>query len=147
MVIASRSKLRSVNHRWADLKLRLPDDLSAQEQVLRRRFLDRVRRGRVEAVVRVEVPGVASPARACSSALVDEALEAARLLRERHGVEGQVDLATVLALPGLFRAEVPTPQWSDEELVDDRTFDRAVGALDRRANARETTCGTRCALG
>ncbi len=125
-------ELRSVNHRWADLKLRLPEYLAAQESVLRRRFLDRIRRGRVDAIVRVEAPGGGESRPRLQRALLDEALEAARQLREQHGIAGQVDLATILALPGLFRVETPAPQWTDTELVElTALFDQAVGALDR----------------
>jgi len=47
-------ELRSVNNRFADLKLRLPDALAAFEQDLRRKILATVKRGRIDVELRLE---------------------------------------------------------------------------------------------
>ena len=50
-------ELRSVNNRFADLKLRLPDDLMPFEHELRRKVLSTVKRGRVDIDLRLERSG------------------------------------------------------------------------------------------
>jgi uncharacterized protein (TIGR00255 family) len=52
-------ELRSVNNRFVDLKLRLPDDLIPFEQELRRKVLATVKRGRVDVDLRLERTGTA----------------------------------------------------------------------------------------
>ena len=47
-------EMRSVNNRFVDLKLRLPDDLAPMEQDLRRKVLATVKRGRVDMDLRLE---------------------------------------------------------------------------------------------
>lgn len=51
---AVRVELRSVNHRYLDLFLRVPKQYSQLEEVLRRAIGERIARGRVEAAVTVE---------------------------------------------------------------------------------------------
>ena len=52
-------EIRSVNHRYLELGFRLPDPLKSLEQPLRERTLGRVRRGKVEATLRLA--GAATP--------------------------------------------------------------------------------------
>ncbi|MFZ8913003.1 MAG: YicC family protein [Gammaproteobacteria bacterium] len=50
-------ELRSVNHRFLDLSLRLPEALRDQEGALRNRLRERISRGKVELLVRLEGEG------------------------------------------------------------------------------------------
>ena len=50
-------ELRSVNHRFLDLSLRLPEALRDQEGALRNRLRERIGRGKVELLVRLEGEG------------------------------------------------------------------------------------------
>ena len=45
-------ELKTVNNRFADVRFRLPAELSGWEARVRRKVLSRVRRGRVELAVR-----------------------------------------------------------------------------------------------
>jgi uncharacterized protein (TIGR00255 family) len=76
---------RSLNHRFADLRLRLPSGLAAEEQEIRRKVLARVKRGRVELTVNVEPLGGAGQAQ-FNLALAREALGAAKILRDELGI-------------------------------------------------------------
>lgn len=53
-------ELRSVNHRFLDLSLRLPEALRDQEGALRNRLRERISRGKVELLVRLEGEGSGS---------------------------------------------------------------------------------------
>ena len=50
-------ELRSVNHRFLDLSLRLPEALRDQEGALRNRLRERISRGKVELLIRLEGEG------------------------------------------------------------------------------------------
>src|SRR5215472_15673952 len=54
--------LRSVNHRYLDLSIRLPDELRGQESALRERISAELRRGKVECRISLarNAPGSAS---------------------------------------------------------------------------------------
>jgi len=121
-------EVRTVNHRFADLRLRLPDGLSALEPDLRKLVLDRIRRGRVEMDVRVDRSGTGAVPASLNRPLVEGILAAARTLHEEYGVEGRVDLGSVLSAPGVI-------EWTSERnaLDDDGrllVIGTVVAALD-----------------
>lgn len=58
-----RVELRSVNHRFFEFSARLPRELWAWEDLLRRRVAERVHRGRVDAAVHWQVAGAARSVR------------------------------------------------------------------------------------
>jgi uncharacterized protein (TIGR00255 family) len=124
-------EVRSVNNRFADLRLRLPEALSAWEPEARRRVLARVKRGRVEVTLRVErAPGAPAPV-ALDRDVLAGVVAAARVLRDEFGVAGELDLASALRVPGVLRL------LSDRDVLDasataalDALLDRALDAHD-----------------
>jgi len=122
---------RSVNHRYADLRLRLPAELASHESRLRRRVLGRVGRGRIEVGVSLANLDGSEARPVLNRALVGEALAAARALRDEHGLAGEPDVSTILALSGVFRVEPPRLEWGDAERAAlDGVLDAALEALD-----------------
>ena len=75
-------ELRSVNHRFLEIGLRLPDDLRAAEAALRERISARLNRGKIDAVLRLRAPE-GSTALAINHALVEQLGDLAGQLRER----------------------------------------------------------------
>ncbi len=122
---------RTVNHRHADVRLRLPAELSAREAALRRRVLERVRRGRVDVALNLEWTAPRSPEVVINHALVETLARTAGELWDRLALGGELDLATVLGLPGVLELrEVPATWGDDEQRVLDEALDVALGALD-----------------
>lgn len=118
-------ELRSVNNRFADLKLRLPDDLSPFEHEWRRRVLTTVKRGRVDLDVRMERTGPIDGPLALNRPVVESALAAWKTLRDEFGIHGEWDLAAMLRVPGVF--EKSTGRGS----IDEAERGAVEGALDR----------------
>jgi uncharacterized protein (TIGR00255 family) len=93
------AEIRTVNHRFADVQLRMPRTLAALEPELRRSIGQRLGRGRADVFVRLEYPQ-GRPCRVeINDSLVTGLVEASTRLREDLGVEGALDLATVLRFP------------------------------------------------
>jgi uncharacterized protein (TIGR00255 family) len=125
-------ELRSLNHRYADIRLRLPQELAAEERTIRRKVLGRVKRGRVEMNINLEPLGGGGSQPQLNQQLVAEVLEAVQTLRESFHVEGQADLGTLLGLPGMFRSGPIELEWDDEERAAlERLLDASLDALDR----------------
>lgn len=97
-----QAEARSVNHRFLDLRLRLPGSFQSLEKEVREAVRGRLHRGRVELGVAVIRPEDENDVR-LNDALLSTLLEAARTLREDHGVQGDLDVATVLRVPGILR--------------------------------------------
>jgi uncharacterized protein (TIGR00255 family) len=123
--------LRSVNNRFADLKLRLPDDLVPFEQELRRKVLATVKRGRVDVDLLLERTGGSDVVLALNRPVVEAALAAWKTLRDEYGVHGAFDLQTLMRVPGVFATGGPvTPMDEAGRSAVDGALDQALAALD-----------------
>jgi len=96
-------EVRSVNHRYLEISLRLPDELRASEAEFRRVIGTAARRGKVDASFYVR-PGPAEGRElALDEALLDRLIEKASALRQRLGAEGRIDATDLLRWPGVVK--------------------------------------------
>lgn len=130
-------EVRSVNNRFADMKLRLPDALVPFESELRRAVLAKVKRGRVEIDLRVEPVGTARDTVTLNHDTVRAVLAAWRTLRDEFGVPGDGDVATLMRVPGVL--EVASGGAELDEAGHSAVRAALEGALDalNAARARE----------
>jgi len=129
-----RARVRSVNHRFLDVQLRLPEEHWAHEGELERLVRSRLLRGRVDIRLTTERVGeeeirlrVRREALADLRAQVEELLEAG-LLPAAPAAE------SLLGLPGLVEVESAAPRW-DESAME--LLRQALdGALDQLLEER-----------
>src|SRR6185503_56053 len=93
-------ELRSVNHRFFNVTIKLPAELSRWEAEVREGLRKRLSRGHITLNARID-RGVAGPP------LIDEERFGAyvgllRDLKDRYGLAGDVDVATVLRMPDVM---------------------------------------------
>jgi uncharacterized protein (TIGR00255 family) len=103
---AFQVEVRSVNHRHLDLQVRLPRTMQRFEPELRRLLTARFARGKVEATVSGRAGAPLETLR-IDSETAARYLQAARELAKRHGVFGEFDAPSLLALPGVARLAEP----------------------------------------
>jgi uncharacterized protein (TIGR00255 family) len=105
-----RVSLRSVNHRFLDVHVRLPDGFETFEPRIRQAVRDRVRRGHVDVTLHYEPAGPAAVHvhRDVAAAY----LNAAEEIRKQFGLHTEPDLAAILRLPGVIGSSAMA---SDEE--------------------------------
>ena len=94
--------LKSVNHRFLDLHLRMPSGLDPVEIKIRRVLKERLHRGHIEVTLNLERAGGA--AFAVNRELVGGYFSAFRQAAEEFGVSAEPDLNAVLKLPGALNA-------------------------------------------
>ena len=125
-------ELRTLNHRYADLRLRLPAELASSEREIRRKVLAGIKRGRVEMTVNVEpLEGGTSTPR-LNQAFVSEVIAASAKLRDEFQIEGKPDLEALLGVPGMFRAGPIELEWNDAQREAlDQAITAALDALDK----------------
>jgi uncharacterized protein (TIGR00255 family) len=97
-----RVSLRSVNHRFLDLRARLPEGLESFEPVIRQLVRDRLHRGHVEITLRVEPVGGATVQ--VNREVVSAYLRVIEELRRECNLKQELDLAALLRLPGVVAA-------------------------------------------
>lgn len=124
-------ELRSVNHRFFNPSLKLSSDLSKWEPEVREALRKRISRGHVTLTARTVRDAV-------EVAAINEtrfAEYAARLkgLRDRHGLGGEVDVATVLRMPDVIHGATEEQDGTVEELL--LIVEGAIAALGRMREA------------
>jgi len=109
---ALRVSVKSVNHRFLDLKLRLPESFDLYELRLRQIVRERIHRGHVDVFVNVE-PGSAAPIQV-NQALLKAYLQAADELRKETRAAAELDMVALLRLPGVIGGLAPAIPESEE---------------------------------
>src|SRR6266700_1305257 len=128
---AARVSVKSVNHRFLDLKLRMPEGFDLYELRLRQIVRERIHRGHVEVTVGVE-PGKAAPVQV-NKDLVQSYLKAAEALRQETRAATDMDVVALLRLPGVITGV--TTAVPDTE-AEQETLGRGLAATLRPAFAR-----------
>lgn len=126
--VAFEVEARSVNHRHLDLRIRLPRILADRENALKQRVQGKVARGKVEIVVNL-APSAASAKLVIDEAIAGQYVEAARALSSRHALTGALDVASLLALPGVTRVIESEVDAETLSVAVEEALDEAVRAM------------------
>jgi len=123
-------EVRSVNHRYLDARVRLPRLLAGFEAEVRGRIQQRFARGKVD--LTVSTPGgAATPSRLeIDLEVARQYLRAAAELGGERNVEDEIEVGTLLALPGVARFAEPEVSAEDLHSGLSRAVDAALEALD-----------------
>jgi len=126
--------MKSVNHRYCEIAVRMPREWLAQEDSLKKRVQRLVKRGRVDVFVQIEPDSASGRVVDVDWALADGIWQAGSLLRERFGMrdDDPLSLRDFLAVPGLIRlseASPPSQEWMGEELLEcaDEALQKLIG--------------------
>jgi uncharacterized protein (TIGR00255 family) len=101
--IAFTLAMKSVNHRFLDLNLRLPSYCDGLEVQMRRMLKERLRRGHVEVTLQLERRSAAGIQ--LNAGLLAAYMEAYRGASEANGLAYEPDLNAMLRIPGMMTAE------------------------------------------
>ena len=98
-------EVRGVNHRFLEVRIRLPQEMSDLEAELRGQATRVIRRGRVDVWVERAQTTEPAAAVAINRGVVAGYLEAAGRIGREFSLPGSLGLESVLALPGAVRVE------------------------------------------
>jgi len=111
---AVRVTVKSVNHRFLDLKLRLPEGFDLYDLRLRQLVREHIHRGHLEIYVNAE-PGTAAPLQV-NKELAQAYLRAAESLMKGTSKAGELDVVSLLRLPGVIAGvNGAVPEEADEQ--------------------------------
>jgi uncharacterized protein (TIGR00255 family) len=127
--------IRSVNHRYLDVQLRLPQTAAHLEPRLRALVQQRMARGRVEVSVSVQARQVPTVEVELNEGLVYAINAALERARDAHLVEGKLEVSDLLRLPQALTIrdrsmEPDSPEGAALERAIETAVERAVGDLD-----------------
>ena len=120
-------ELRTVNHRFFSPSIKLPGELSRWEPEVREALRKRIARGHVTVSARVErgvggLDGIDEQRFAQYASML-------RDLRDRHGLDGPIDVATILRLPDVLASGADETTGTPGELT--AIVDAAIESLTR----------------
>lgn len=139
--LALRVSIKSVNHRFLDLKMRIPEGFELYEPRLRQAVRERIHRGHVEVQIGAE-PRAAATVQV-NQELVKAYMRAAEALRQETRAAADVDVVALLRLPGVISgagAAVPQSEDGQAQLgnVLEECLREALGKLDEMRRAEGT---------
>jgi uncharacterized protein (TIGR00255 family) len=115
-----RVNIKSLNHRYLDVQVRVPLGFEFLEQVVRRAIKEHVRRGHVEVNVSFERNGASELP--MNRKLLAKYVEACRELRDEYHLATEPDLVSMLRLPGVVGVQ--------ENLLSPEELDQVNVALN-----------------
>ena len=110
---AIRVSVKSVNHRFLDVRFRLPEGFDVYEHRMRQIVRERIHRGHIDVNVNVQ-PGAAVPVQV-NRDLLQAYAQSAEELRRQLGASSDLDVVSLLRLPGVIGGLAPPLPETDEE--------------------------------
>jgi len=110
---AIRVSVKSVNHRFLDVRFRLPEGFDVYELRLRQIVREKIHRGHVDVNLNVQ-PGTAAPVQVNRDLLHAYARSAEELRQQMQG-SAALDVVSLLRLPGVIGGLAPPLPETDEE--------------------------------
>ena len=121
-------EIKTVNNRYLDIHLRLSQELSPLEMIIRKRVGARLSRGRVDLNINFERTGATTYE--VNRPLIAGYVSAMRDIQQQFNLSGEIDVSSVARLPG---ALAPARDGLDEVNTTglERALDEALDSLER----------------
>lgn len=127
-------ELRSVNHRYLDLRLRLASELSSGEEAIERRIRSSFSRGRLELSAKIEGGGGGT---ALNRELAKRYLKDLEELRLELGLTEPISLGVLAAVPEVFQPSLSSDVGELESALDEALRAAIESTLDMRGREGE----------
>lgn len=122
-------ELKSVNHRFSEVMLRLPRGMISLEEKARRYIQSRLARGRIDGFITVENCGEKTPAVKVDKALAASYYKAMEELLNDLGISSEIKPEHLLALPNVVSVEEPPEDIDSFWPVLEQALTQAVDRL------------------
>ncbi|QYJ82123.1 YicC/YloC family endoribonuclease [Shewanella aegiceratis] len=137
-------EIRSVNQRYLETYLRLPEQLRSLEPVLRDRLRKRLNRGKIEVNLRYDLGEEKNNELQLNQALASQIIQAANWVKQEAG-QGEINIVDVLRWPGVMSGSEQDMDAIGKELLCafDSAVDQFIEARGREGDAIKTMLETR----
>jgi uncharacterized protein (TIGR00255 family) len=139
-------ELRSLNHRYLEISLRLPEELRALESAVRERINARLGRGKLDCSCRYRPAESASAPVEINTENLDRLLDACHLVSERTGGTAPLNPVELLRWPGVVHEVQPdlAPLHQAALQLLDQTLDELVESRAREGEQINRVLQQRC---
>jgi len=102
--------MRSLNHRYLEFSLRLPEEFRVLEPAIRTKLGEFLSRGKIDATLRFhESPGTAGSRLVLNRNTAEQLLDLHTQLESAAGIKQHPDLVSLLRWPGVVEEQLPDP--------------------------------------
>lgn len=139
-------EIRSVNHRYLDISIRLPDELRPLETEIRERVNRAIRRGKLECTLKYYAAGKLESAFSLNMELAGRIIDAGSKVQSLLDERAPLNALDILRWPGVLEsAAIDLEQVGGPilELLDD-ALDNLVAARRREGSKLRSLVETRC---
>ena len=138
-------ELRSVNHRYLEAFVRLPDELRAMEPLVRERVNTRLGRGKLECVLRCRWAPQLATALELDQDRLKAVLDACRLVEKRSAEATSPGVIDLLRRPGVVRDPEPDTGPMQQQALEllDQALDELVATREREGETIKALLGAR----
>jgi uncharacterized protein (TIGR00255 family) len=124
-------ELRSLNHKFCEVKARLPRELSALEPAVSKQVKDRLARGAVEMLARRQTATASGTVPTVDVALAREYARAFRELADAMGVPADISWVQVATQPGVMKLEEKGMDVESATQAVQSALEQALAALEQ----------------
>ncbi len=121
--------LKSVNHRFLEVHLRLPGDMNSFEMKVRRILKERISRGRVE--VSLSFEAASTSGMSLNHVWIKDYVAAYREAAAQHGLHPDPDLNLILKAPGAVLDSAPRAGGDEWEILAEEALHQAIRSLEQ----------------
>lgn len=140
-------ELRSVNHRFLDMALRLPEELRVLEPRLRERISERLGRGKIDCTLRYEAPSLQSSEMVINTEFTTRLTHACREVDGLLYNSAPISSLEVLKWPGVLQAREADIEQVGEPVLAllEQGLDDLITVRGREGEKLKTLVEQRCA--
>ena len=125
-------EIRSVNHRYLEISMRLPEELRSAEMSFRETIKASLSRGRIDAVLRYQSAESSANSPELNLDTINQLMAWSRTVQSTAPVAGELSIADILKWPGVL-----TPERIDEDQLSVTAKATLADALSALASQRQ----------
>lgn len=139
-------EIRTVNHRYLEMSIRLPEELRFLEQKFRERISKKLKRGKVDCNIRFAQYESSNDALPVNQVLLAKVIETAEKTSSQLKTPAPLNPLELLRWPGVLDKDVPDPEEVGAPLLEliDQTLDTVIDTRQREGEKIKTMVLSRC---
>jgi len=129
------AEIRTVNHRYADITVKMPKRYSFAEEAVKNIVKQKIRRGKAEVSIIMENLSEADVTVRLNTPVAEQYLQNLKQLQEEFGLAGEIDIMLLSSMPDVLRA---IPDVEDEDEITSVITEAVTRATEANDAMRQT---------
>ncbi len=140
-------EIRTVNHRYLEMSLRMPEELRFLEQKIRDRISNKLKRGKIDCNIRFAHKETSNDTLPINEELLAKVIETAEATSSKLNTVSPLNPLELLRWPGVLDRDVPDPEEIATPIFEliDKTLDAVIETREREGEKIRSMVLERCA--